>query len=69
MFDKIIMKVNILNELNQNDLFRLFKEYPNWFQLGSKVRSYFNNVRLTRAYPNDYELGKVVSDFFIEKSK
>lgn len=69
MSEKITMKVNILNELNQNDLFKLFKEYPNWFQLGGKVRSYFNDVRLTRNYPNDFELGKAISQFFSEKSK
>lgn len=69
MSEKITMKVNIINELNQNDLFRLFKEYTNWFQLGGKVRSYFNDVRLTRNYPSDFELGKAISQFFSEKSK
>lgn len=64
MSEKITMKVSILNELNQNDLLKLFKEYPNWFELGSKVRSYFNDVRLTSNYPNDFELGKAVSNFF-----
>lgn len=69
MSEKIVMKVSVLSDLNQEDLYQLYRKYSNWFELGKKVRSYFNDVRLTRAYPNDYELGKVVSDFFIEKSK
>lgn len=69
MSEKITMKVSVLSELNQEDLYSLYKKYPNWFELGTKVRSYFNDIRLTRVYPNDYELGRVVSDFFQEKFK
>ena len=68
MSDKITMKVSILDELNQNDLFKLFKEYPNFLQLGGEIKSYFNDIRITRSYPNDYELGKAVFQFFSEKN-
>lgn len=69
MSEKITMKVTIFSELNYEDLYSLYKKYPNWFELGTKVRSHFNDVRLTKFYSNDYELGKEVSNFFREKSK
>lgn len=64
---KIKMKVNILNELDREDLFNLYKKYPNWYELGNKVRTYFNDIRLTQLYPNDYDLGEKVSNFFNNK--
>lgn len=67
MSEKITMKVSILSELNQEDLYSLYKKYSNWYELGTKVRSYFNDIRITRIYPNDYELGRVVSDFISRK--
>jgi hypothetical protein len=64
MFEEIKMKVCILNELDREDLFNLYKKYPNWYELGNKVRTYFNDIRLTQLYPNDYVLGEKISKYF-----
>ena len=58
---EIRMNVNLLSELNQDEL---YTSNPNWFELGKKVRSHFNDIRLTQLYPNDYRLGEVISNFF-----
>lgn len=64
MSDKIKMKVCILNELDREDLSNLYKKYPNWNELGNKVRNHFKDIRLTQLYPNDYTLGKKISKYF-----
>jgi hypothetical protein len=64
MCEKIKMKINIFDELNREDLFNLYKKYPNWFQLGNKVRNHFDDIRLTQLYPNDYTLGEKISKYF-----
>ena len=61
---EIRMNVNLLSELNQDELYTLYKSNPNWFELGKKVRSHFNDIRLTQLYLNDYRLGEVISNFF-----
>lgn len=42
------MNVNLLSELNQDELYTLYKSNPNWFELGKKVRNHFNDIRLTQ---------------------
>jgi hypothetical protein len=68
MPDKIVMKVSILSEMDQNKLYKVYMEYPNWFQLGEAVRREFNDIRITQNWPNDYQLGKVIHNFFEEKN-
>jgi hypothetical protein len=68
MSDKIVMKVSILSEMDQNKLYKMYVEYPNWFQLGEAVRREFNDIRITQNWPNDYQLGKVIHNFFEEKN-
>jgi hypothetical protein len=68
MSDKIVMKVSILSEMDQNKLYKMYAEYPNWFQLGEAVRREFNDIRITQNWPNDYQLGKVIHNFFEEKN-
>jgi len=64
MCEKIKMKINIFDELNREDLFNLYKKYPNWNELGNKVRNNFDDIRLTQLYPNDYTLGEKISKYF-----
>ncbi len=59
------MKISILDELNREDLYRLYKDYPNWNDLGKSARNYFNDIRLTQIYPNDYTLGEKISKYFL----
>lgn len=67
MLDKIKMKVSIISDLNQEELYKLYKKYPNWNELGNKVRNHFNDIRLTQLYPNDYVLAENISRFFQNK--
>lgn len=64
MSEKIKMKVCILNELDREDLSNLYKKYPNWIELGNKVRNHFKDIRLTQLYPSDYILGEKISKYF-----
>jgi hypothetical protein len=48
MSDKIVMKVSVLSEMDQNKLYKMYIEYSNWFQLGEVVRREFNDIRITQ---------------------
>lgn len=69
MCKKITMKSNVLDDLDQKELYKLFKMYPNYFDLGGEVREKFKSKHLNRLYPNDYDLGDFISSFFINKNE
>ena len=61
------MKVNILSELNQDDIYNMYIKYANWFELGKAIRKESNDIRLMQNWPNDYELGRAICIFFESK--
>jgi hypothetical protein len=69
MCKKLKMNISIFSELNREVLYNLYKDHPNWYELGNKVRNYFNNIRLNQLYPNDYQLGEKISSYFLNEKK
>lgn len=59
--------INLFSEFDSDDLYSLYKKYPNWYELGKNVKSYFNDIRIENSYPNDYECGKAISNYFLDK--